>query len=70
MAMSARESAASGAIAEMAMSEGYGHRLAVAQMAALGTVVARATEVGESKQGKSVAVRAAAWRALVCQRFR
>ena len=70
MAISARESAASGAIAAMAISEGYGHRLAVAQMEALETAVVRKIEVGGSEQEKSVAVRAAAWRALFCQRFR
>ena len=66
MATTARESAASGAIAAMAMADRYGGRLAAAQTAALGTAVARATAVGGSEQGKSVAARAAAWRALVC----
>ena len=49
MAIAARESAASGAIAAMAMAEGFRRRLAVAQTATLGTEVARATAVGRSE---------------------
>ena len=48
METAARESVACGAIAAMAMSEGYVHRLAAVQTAALGTEVARATAVGGS----------------------
>ena len=69
MAMASRELATSRAIAAMAMEDGYGGRLAAAQTADLGTALARATAVGGSKQGKSVAVRSSAWRALVCQRL-
>ena len=54
----------------MAMEDRYGGRLAAVPTAALGTAVARATAVGENERGKPVAERAAAWRALVCQRFR
>ena len=60
----------SGAIAAMAILEGFGRRLSTAQAAALETAVVRSTEDGGSEQGKSLAARAAAWRALVCQRFR
>ena len=70
MATAVRESMASGEIAAMAMAEGYGGRLAAAQTAALGTAVTRAKAVEGSKQGKAVEAGAAAWRALVCQRFR
>ena len=41
----ARESAVSGEIATIASAEGYVHRLAAVQTAALGTEVARATAV-------------------------
>ena len=70
MATEVRESAAAGEIAAMIMADGYGSRLAAAQMVALGTAVAKATAVGGSERRKSVSARAAAWRALVCQWFR
>ena len=50
----------------MAMADGYSGWLAAAQTAVLGTAVARATLVRGIERGKSVAARAAAWRALVC----
>ena len=52
------ESATTGAIAAMAMAEGYGSWLAAGQTAALGTGVAKASEVVGSKHVKSVTERA------------
>ena len=69
MVTATRELEASGAIAVMAMADGYSGQLAAAQMAALGTALERATAVGGSEQGKSVAAKAAAWRAWVCNLF-
>ena len=66
MTTAVRESEAYGEIAAMAMADGYGGRLAAAPTAALGIVVIRATAVGGSERGESVAVRSAAWRALIC----
>ena len=68
MATAVRESEASGATAAMTMADGDGIRLEVARTAALGTVAARETAVGGSERGQSVAERAAAWGALICQR--
>ena len=69
MATAARYSAVSGATAVMSTADGNDSQLAVARTAALGTAAARAAAVRGSEQGrKLMAVRAAVWEALICQR--
>ena len=59
IATAARESAASGATAEMDMTDRDGSQIATVRTVALGTAAARAMAVGGSERGQSLAARAA-----------